>query len=297
MNAILLIAAVALLSPENGAVVPVDRPLRISWSGETNAVYLVSVSCPGSDPQLFSVSNRLSALAVNLELGKRYDWSVRQAGDGVSASARFETAAVPPRLLYAEGVRNLRDFGGGRTLDGKRVRQNMIFRSASPRLTGVTAAGIATLRDEFSIRTELDLRPSHDILSARGTVLGPGVRWKNVPFESGSKVDGIVGGREGFVRLFAYLSDKDNLPALVVDEDGGARTATLAFLINGLLGVTGKDLRRDWNVSDDSLRELLRFLNTLPGATMRERIASYVRGCGIADSEIEVFRSLMLEAE
>lgn len=297
MRVFLILAVLSLVTPEKGAVVPADCPLRLSWRGETNAVYLLSVVRRGFEPQVFAVSNRTSASIGNLELASRFDWSVRLAGSLESAESHFSTDAQLPRLLRADGVRNLRDLGGGRTANGRRVRQNLIFRSASPRLTGVTDAGRAVLRDDLSIRTELDLRPQHDVLRARGTVLGPGVAWKSIPLEPGARVDGVVGGRESFARLFGCLSAKGNTPALVVDADGGARTATLAFLLNGLLGVREEDLRRDWNASPSVLKELMDTLQTLPGTTLESRFESYARGCGIADSEIAAFRLLMLEDE
>ena len=79
----------------------------------------------------------------------------------------------------------------------------------------------------------------------------------------------------------------------------------MAFLLNGLLGVSEDDLLRDWEYSvfcdqgasfnSGRIRRLLGYLETLPGSTVNERIESYVRSCGITDAEIAAFRDLMLE--
>ena len=84
---------------------------------------------------------------------------------------------------------------------------------------------------------------------------------------------------------------------------GHDRTGTLAFLLNGLLGVEEDDLCRDWEASvfsdagmkfsSDCIVRLLGYLKTMPGSTLQERIEAYVKGCGVTDAEIAAFRAIM----
>jgi len=60
-----------------------------------------------------------------------------------------------PRVIPLEGASNLRDLGGWRVADGRRLRHGIIFRSAS--LARLTEADVATLA-ELRIRTVCDLR-------------------------------------------------------------------------------------------------------------------------------------------
>jgi len=298
-------------------------PLRLAWTGETNAVYDLTVVRDGGERQTFSVSNRTEAYLSNLELGAKYLWSVAVAGTEDEVSATFETEARPPRLLYAEGVLNLRDLGGWKGLGGRRVKQGMIFRSAglrssahrkggslfgggfTPGETRVTSKGIAVLREDLKIRTDLELRNNQETACMPTTVLGEGVAWVRVPFAAYDFIDNPVRGREPFLAIFRTFLEPANYPVLCHCSGGRDRTGTLAFLLNGLLGVDGDDLCRDWEATafceDDlkfgpgRLERLLGYLDGLGGATVAERCERYALSCGVTKDEIAKFREIMLE--
>lgn len=294
MSFLPILAALAIVSPKDGDTVSAQKPLRLVWDGPTNAVYLLSVALDGDEPQLFSLSNRVDAWIANLESSSRFYWSVRRAGSLDSAMAHFVTGNELPRRLFADGVAGFLDLGGWRTDDGHQVRQGRLIRSATLR-DRVTEAGISTLRTDFAVRTDVDLRPARDVLREKGSVLGEDVRWKSIPFESGLRMDDAVRGREQFAKVFGLLIEKESYPVLFQDADDSVRSDTLAFLLNGLLGVSEEDLRRNWRSSQSSLAGLLACLQVFPGATLKARITAYAQGCGIDASEIEIFRSLMLE--
>lgn len=299
----------------------VQKPVKLTWSGPTNAVYELTISVEGGEEECFSLTNRTQAYVTNLELGRRYGWMVREVGTGESASASFLTEPDGPRFLRADGVFNFRDLGGWKTASGKTVRENMIFRSsglrASSRNRGslfrknielgerrVTDGGIATLREDFRIRTDLELRSSSESTGMGDTVLGAGVRWVKEPFVAYEAVDNVIRGREPFAKIFSLFTKGENYPILMHCADGQDITGTLAFLLNGLLGVGEDDLCRDWEASVFSnpgttcsparLRGFLKYLNGFPGRTVQERIVAYAHGCGITDAEIDAFRAIML---
>ena len=300
-----------------------QRPLRLAWTGETNAVYLVSVEREGGEAQVFSVSNRTDAFLVNLEIASRFSWSVREAGTTNSACAAFSTEPDAPRFLRAGGVSNFRDLGGWRAGVRQCVRQGMIFRSAGLRSSSkskggfllgkttlgdrrVTDEGLATLRDEFRIKTDLELRTPQETAGMNDSLLGGDVRWERISFAAYDFIDNVVRGREPFAKIFSLFARRENYPILMHCSGGRDRTGTLAFLLNGLLGVSEDDLCRDWEATVFSdpgvekfnsgrLKRLLGYLRRMPGKTLQERIESYAKGCGVTDEEIASFREIMLQ--
>jgi len=247
---------------------------------------------------------------------------VRRPETGDSDSAEFETEDRAPRLLRAGGVWNFRDLGGWKTADGRRVREGMILRSAGLRASSkssggffnkkiemgvqrVTPAGLATLRNEFHIKTDLELRTPQETAGMTGSLLGEGVQWQCISFAAYDFIDNSVRGREPFAKIFRLFTKTENYPILMHCSGGRDRTGTLAFLLNGLLGVPEDDLCRDWEMSifndagmkftSDRIQRLLDYLKTLPGKTLNERIEAYVRSCGISSAEISAFRRIMLD--
>ena len=354
--ALSIVAALAIIAPKDGSVVPTQRdgqkayleerrterfvrmdnpadrakllaigstqkPVKLEWSGETNAVYGLAISPEGGRTDLFVLTNRTTAYITNLELGRAYRWRVRRFGAEESAEASFTTEPTAPRFLRAEGVSNFRDLGGWVTGGGKRVRENMIFRSAGLRSSSkskgglfslkvelggqrVTTNGIATLRNDFGIRTDLELRTQQETAGMTDTLLGTNVAWKCISFAAYDLVDNVVRGREPFAKIFEIFTKEGNYPILMHCSGGRDRTGTLAFLLNGLLGVEEDDLCRDWEASvfsdagmkftSDRIVRLLDYLKTMPGSTLQERIEAYVKGCGVTDAEIAAFRAIML---
>lgn len=290
------------------------RPVRLEWSGagETSVITV--------DGESTEVKNATSILVTNLEPGKTYRWSVKSGNEIVHSS--FTTDSTLPRLLYVSGLDNIRDCGGWKGLDGKRVRFNRIFRTSGLRRsskkrgsgfvansyvageTNITAAGISQLK-ALNIKSEIELRTKEETIHLKRSVLGSDVHWFAEPFVAYQYIDGFARGREPFARIFRQFLDEKNYPILMHCSGGRDRTGTLAFILNGLLGVSDDDLCRDWEASafcDSALsfgssrvRRLESYLKGLGGETLAEDCEIYVRSCGISDEEIARFRELMLE--
>lgn len=137
------------------------------------------------------------------------------------------------------------------------------------------------------------------------SLLGTNVNWRIVPFAAYDFIDNSVRGREPFAKIFQLFTKKENYPILMHCSGGRDRTGTLAFLLNGLLGVSEDDLCRDWeascfgdkalNFSPDRIQRLRDYLKEMPGEGTKAKIETYVRGCGVKPEEIAAFRELMLE--
>jgi len=301
-----------------------QQPLRLEWTGDTNAECELTVKRVGGERQTFSLANRTHAYITNLELGAKYLWAVVDRGNDTKAvGGTFETEPDPPRLLRADGVMNLRDLGGWKGLKGKRVRQNMIFRSAglrssaksrggslfggsySPGEVRISEAGIETLRHEFKVKTDIELRSKQEAACMTSSILGEGVTWVHVPFAAYDFIDNPVRGREPFAQVFKTFTDPARYPILFHCSGGRDRTGTLAFLLNGLLGVDGDDLCKDWEATiftegdvkfgTGRIDRLLKYLHSIGGETVAEQCERYALSCGVTKEQIEKFRGIMLE--
>lgn len=351
----LLLAALTLVTPDDGATVPVlsqvqkdylalsmderfqrvdsvsnrvellsggqfQPPLRLSWNGAAGEIYRLEIGlADGGETETFFVTNRTEAFLTNLEIGRKYRWSVSAGGE--SASRTFLTEDTPPRLIRVEGVKNFRDLGGWKGLGGRRVRQNMIFRSAGLRASAqskggsfvnkksvpgarrVTDGGLEVLRG-FGIRTNLELRRPSETTFMTSSVLGDDVVWMCEQLVAYDFIDNHERGRMQFAKIFRAFLDRANYPFLFHCSGGRDRTGTLAFLLGALLGMSEDDLCKDWEVTvfaensvafgSSRIVSLVSYLKRL-GGDVRVGAEKYAALCGITHEEIEKFRGLMLE--
>ena len=254
---------------------------------------------------------------VNLEAGEEYTWSV-WCGEKVNGARFFTKGDAPhlpdregvpptdlrglPRWQSAEGVGNLRDLGGWPTADGAVVRTGLVYRAAS--LDRVTEKGRARLVGDLGVVTDLDLRRAKEIQKLGGkSPLGVG-------FENQSAMSygdfATERGRASFAHTFRWLVHKAKYPLVFHCEKGADRTGSLAFFLNGLLGVSEADLRYDWEVTSRAnanplfkhrgrYDELRKVVAACPGEDWTAKCVAYAHLCGITDAEIAKWRGMMLE--
>jgi protein-tyrosine phosphatase len=154
-----------------------------------------------------------------------------------------------PRVLPLEGASNLRDLGGWRTAEGRRVRHGRIFRSAA--LHGLTEADLARL-NETGLRTVCDLRGAREAARApsrlleRGAATGEGatdlLRQAYLAYVS----DHLPAYRA----LFALLLEEARRPLLFHCSAGKDRTGIGAALILTVLGVDRATVVADYVATD-----------------------------------------------
>ncbi len=112
-------------------------PVKFSWHCKNQEVkeftFVLSETADFSRP-LLSLRLKNPQVAVeNFKINCLYHWQVfaqTLAGPICSRRAYFQTEDQAPRIMHVEGVPNFRDLGGRKAMDGKRVRQNLLFRSA-----------------------------------------------------------------------------------------------------------------------------------------------------------------------
>ena len=307
-----------------------DRPVktRLSWNctepGATGVVWSVKVRRAKDNAVVFTAKTRKSSIEIdNLEIARSYKWRVKGTpadGAQLRAEGTFNTEDAAPRLMHLSRVHNMRDLGGRVGLDGRRVRQGILYRSAGlnanarksksqgkmvPGKVTLTDASRAYAKHVLGIRTDLDLRTDHECFGMKGSPLGPDVKWVHIS----SSAYGGMGkdkGKKAFAKGFRVFLDEKNYPMVFHCIAGADRTGSLAFILGALLGVDEEELWRDWEVTGFQsanvkfshkarFNKLVRVFEAFPGANIREKVEAYVKSVGFTDADIEKFRSIMLE--
>lgn len=274
---------------------------------------------------------------INLRIAEAYYWTVSAAcgywkwtdvdnGTGNSELwrvhspiASFRTEDLAPRWIAIEGrVGNIRDLGGRRTLDGRRVRQGLVFRGEGLNdnsMDGVCVgrnrlmlADVDYMVNVLGIKTDLDLRTSFETAKMKTSPLGNCVRYVH---HSSELYAGLFTpeGRAIMARNFRVFCKRENYPIYFHCIGGADRTGSLAYVLNGVLGVSRRELETDWESTfypqlPDALqksrgRSERHFIQGFEKygdacATLRERISLYLNSCGITDGELKTFREIML---
>ncbi len=270
---------------------------------------------------------------ANFEIGRTYWWRVTGRGKPDkdpqtrpivrSEIASFATEDRAPRWIEIEGnVGNIRDLGGWRTTDGRRVRQGMAFRGQGLNNNSVTGErqgrnrlsveDVKYFTQTLGIKTDLDLRSKGETADLAESPLGPGVKlilssspaYKSI-FKSRNKETMAAN-----VRVFC---DKANYPIYFHCIGGADRTGSLAYVLLGVLGVSQHDIETDWestfypNIPDDLNEKDPDFWCReshltdgiakygAEGDTWQRRCELYLLACGITKEEIARLREILLE--
>lgn len=172
----------------------------------------------------------------------------------------------------------------------------------------LTENGLKTFKDDLKIKTEIDLR-TQDKDDANQTVnfvdaslpyykytigqytdiLEPSV-WNALPHDGNTSVDSMENKndarrlsyatgnavrnenamRRSLKGIFEVLADERNYPVYIHCNAGADRTGTVAFLINGLLGVSEADLIRDYELTSFSSVSGLRYRSEIKNGDFTE---------------------------
>ena len=251
-----------------------------------------------------------------------------------SPVAVFSTDSQPPRWISLEGrVGNIRDLGGWKTVDRRRVRQGLVFRGQGlndnspngdrPGRNRLMVEDVAYLRNVLRIKTDLDLRNSREVAGMNRSPIGDGINYiqrasplyDGIFEEAADKPDWAgAEGKKTMAANFRVFCDERNYPIYFHCIGGADRTGSLAYVLNGILGVSRHDLEIDWestfypvlpelepNYNGPKYWRRKQYLDEGflkyggPETQWNERIRLYLLDCGVTEDEIEKFRSIMLE--
>ena len=293
-----------------------DRPLpvRISWECAGSYHYLLKVSENEnmSNPWIFETDDCYYDV-YNLKIGTRYYWTVTAIKNSetvfTAGAGTFSTFDAAPRNLFIDGaVVNARDIGGWSTLNGRKVKQGLVYRSgAFDGYNGsgmdeyITPDGKNVMKNLLGIKTEIDLRVDHKTEDAyppqerTSSVLGSGVSYCHCPILLGG--ENYLKSKDSLRNFFGILADPDNYPVTYHCAVGADRTGAVTYLLNGLLGVSREDLIRDYLITNFSYQQKYRapvsgmYVETIDnynGLTLQEKIYNYLaKEIGVPTSELD----------
>ncbi len=270
-------------------------PVTFAWEGDADTMELslhadmtdaVSIPAEGGTCQVY-----------NLYIGTTYWW---RAGD--SEIGTFTTEDTAPRWIFAEGGTNIRDAGGWKTLDGRRIRQGLLFRGSEfgPHAV-ITEKGIRTLREEIGIRTDLDFRGEAVGVTIESP-LGADIRFFLLP---ATAYEVLYSDPSNLKEIFTVFADPENYPIYYHCWGGADRTGTYAFLLGSILGMSDEDLAMDYELTSlsvwgcrsqdgDGFRAVLDGIAPY-GNTAKERAENFLLEHGVTGEQIESIRRILLE--
>ena len=215
------------------------------------------------------------------------------------------------RHLKVSGTANVRDLGGWTTLGGHHVRYGKIFRGGE--LNGghnLEPEGIAAMR-RAGIKAELDLRGDSEAKSITASVLGKDVTYKRTPLgQTASHMNGLNNSKETYKAALQFVLTcvKTDKPVYFHCAIGRDRTGTLAFLIEGVLGMSKSDIYKDYELTNFSywgtpcskgqLDDMFAMIEAQDGETLEQKFRTYLKSdFGITDKAIDEFREKMLSTD
>lgn len=211
------------------------------------------------------------------------------------------------RVLPFEGVLNFRDMGGYETLDGRKVKYGILFRSAE--LTGMTAQdqvlfqtlGIKTIFD-YRADTEAEHKPDplipgvvnvripamkQDVPTDMRELMRQGFFKQMTPEALGSMYVQMTINNPSFQKLMATLMNPDNLGLLHHCAGGRDRTGVGAAIILLALGVPEETIIEDYLISNTTLIPM--------NEKMKEQMAEFMppEEVALVISNLELRREFM----
>jgi len=216
------------------------------------------------------------------------------------------------KMIQVDGIFNVRDIGGWKTTDGRRIRYGLIFRGSEMdgnHGVNITARGVEQMKD-LGIRTEVDLRSTEEVKAAKNPL-------KDFASYDRFEITAYMGMktqkdlyRDAFRAVITgVLNDK---PVYVHCWGGADRTGTVIALLEGSLGVSKKDVIRDYELTSLSeyigdrhygkgnegtqFKDFVEYVeNNFEGATFNEKCSNLLLDLGITEKELSDFRAKMLE--
>lgn len=252
---------------------------------------------------------------INLVPQRDYEYYVLGSEGDTLNYGRFYTEGTLHHVFLRPGVRNARDLGGWKTLDGRTVAYRKLYRGA--RIIGDDGTSVyinAEGREDAcaaGIGAELDLRdegtmPSYSPLGSGVTFYAPGF-----PL-GGSVMLGQYQARVAQCFKFIVKSLRDGRGVFFHCSAGRDRTGTMAALLLGTLGVSEGDIGKEYELTYfaprgysmygktriNGIRNSCWYIRKNYGGrekSFQECCENYLRAIGVSQEEIDEFKQLALE--
>ena len=288
-------------------------PATVFWTRDASSTaqhVTWSTDATFTDATTVEVDNSNASYEIyNLYPGKTYYYKVTATVGGSETeliNSTFTTSGQV-RMIKADGVSNIRDLGGWTTASGKTIAYGKIFRGAAFTSTTITQEGIDAVR-ATGVKAELDLRDGSQDGSMSASLLGSDVEYNRIKLaQTASHMTGLTNSKSQYIQCVQYVLDcvKNNKPVYFHCAIGRDRTGTLAFLLEGVLGMSKSDMYKEYELTNFSslntpcskgqLDEMFTMIEGLSGATLEDKFYTYLTTeFGIAAADLDEFRTIML---
>lgn len=296
-------------------------PIPISFSSVTNGIVEVSETADFSSAFTFELTNGATSYNIyNLTPGRNYYYRVK-SNDLVIKTGRFATTG-PRRFIRLAGasdvnIPNVRDLGGQIGLNGKSIRYGLLYRGGqfNDEWT-ITQENIGIVRNLLGVKAEIDFRQPIESAGYLYSELGNDIDYYNEGYEIRAYVSGLTETQTEYKNCFEAIlgSLQSNKPVYFHCTYGADRTGTLAFLIEGLCGVSENDMCKDFELTCFSIlsgsqnrtrvdypadgfmyASMVSYLKTnYAGNNLAECVYNYLLSIGLTATQLSTLRTLIL---
>ena len=215
------------------------------------------------------------------------------------------------RWIYVPGARNVRDLGGWNGLRTGRVFRGTELNAVGDHKLQIGSAGKKILLKDLGVRTDLDFRALDE--KSRGacvtnSALGADVRLVDAVIRPYTRMfdPDQTNAYAAVLRVFA---DAKSYPVYMHCWGGADRTGTVAFILEGLCGVSEADLAIDYELTSFTMfglrtrvnrgtanfADMIARIKSYPGATLQAKFEAYVQGAlGLSDAEVRAIRENLM---
>lgn len=210
-----------------------------------------------------------------------------------------------PRMLKLENVWNVRDIGGWEC-DGGTVKFGKVFRGA--RLNNVSALSAdATALAGSGIKLDLDIRDSGN---ATGSTPIPNCAYRSVPIVNAyAQMLSSEPAAAAAACQAAMQSVVDGDPVYIHCASGSDRTGCICAMLEALLGVSDRDIDRDYELTNFSDYEdltgrrrdggswtgFMAALNAYGADSLKMNVFAFLRSQGVTVALIDAFRTAAID--
>ncbi len=253
-----------------------SQATSFSWKAKASGTYRVRFSTAKdlSNACTYLIEGNTLEEYTAFVPGERYYWQVEmgEMTDGAfvthqkSKVGTFLVEENSLRPIGIEGAWNVRDIGGWKNEKGERVAYQKIYRGSRLNASENRPAFLGNGESVFhslAIQTEIDLRTPEADDSGQSQGIMPNIQYCKAPILAYNYIFPDFSDPEharvyeektgdSLRSIFRVLGTESSYPIYFHCNAGADRTGTLAYLIEGLLGVSEEDLVRDFELTSFS---------------------------------------------
>lgn len=293
---------------------PKEMPLSFKANAD-NQVIVISKNEDLSSPVIIDniTSTHKMYNVYNLESGEYYYYGVGKAdGSHYTAKGNINIKDTYPRVIYAEGVKNIRDLASK-----DNIKQGLLYRGGefdyyqSRMRSTITNNGIKRLTNHLGIKTEIDLR-DNDAAKGTSSALGSSVNFIHIPmYFKGTDGENVLttvnetyNNPEAIKEVLNTLADSNNYPIYFHCAKGKDRTGIISFIVKAILGDDFDTIMKDYCWSNfayelsvdyqDVLDTYYQTFNAVSGATLKDKVYTYCSSTlGVETSKLNSIISIL----